>query len=177
MARIAICVAVMVKRSIAPIGSVGVTITAFAGPMSVWARMAGGAIIVACVVKGHVRPVRGIVAIGTVTVIMRCGRRMASDTIATGAAVIELDGLPFICDMANGALAWIMVCTSGMASGTIFQGGVVDVDLPPVTGFMAGGALLGVMVSGGIGRMTVETIFEIGMYHHHVFPLIGIVAA
>ena len=55
----------------------------------------------------------------------------------------------------------VVACASRVTGGTIFQGGVVDVDFPPVIGFVAGGALLGEMVRGGIGCMTVETSFEI----------------
>ena len=71
MARITICVAIVIERYISPISGAVVTIAALTGPMSVWSSMAADAISIPCVVKDHVLPICGVVAIGTATVIMR----------------------------------------------------------------------------------------------------------
>jgi hypothetical protein len=98
--------------------------------------MASHTIIVTGMVKIHLLPIGGNVAIGAVAPIMSSGRCVANHTIIIGIAVAKLDRFPLIGCMADGALTRIMSRASRVASGTIFQGGVIDVDLPPVAGLM-----------------------------------------
>ena len=48
---------------------------------------------------------------------------------------------------------------------------MVDVDTPPFRRVVAGGTLLGKMISGGIGSMAFQAVIQIGMNHKHFLPI------
>ena len=117
--------------------------------------MAGGTIGEAAVVESGICPIVGVMAVRTLTVVVVGGRfrGMAAAAIRK-ASMVEIHRLPIAGDMAVRTLPTVMVdrCIRGVAGLAVIgtRQAVVEINIHPIRGVVAGSAIAEVMVSGRI---------------------------
>lgn len=138
-------------------------------------RMAFGALEIVCVVKGYVRPIDVVVAVGALAIIVP-GRNLTSMTIhAVGkAGVVKPVVGPVLDIVAIRALSRIVAVFQGVAVPALGKAVVIKDHIRPVGVDVATGALAAIVVFRGIARQVARrTVAETVMVKAKVVPVGG----